>query len=200
MMCLRLGRMENDLAYQFGCTKTTVSRFFTKWLNFLYLRLGQIPLWPFWEDVEKCMPECFRYTYPSTFMILHATELRREVPSALDLQSSNYSSYKSHTTVKGLVGIAPIGAFTFISQLHVHWLNQWPATSDPMWHSRVLKASARRQECDCRPRLQYLRFASQSTTYIEHPVLQRVSISPDKGRGGEDTEDRNCEDSHRALH
>lgn len=117
LMRLRLGRLENELAYLFGCDEATISRIFIKWLNFLYLRLGQIPLWPTWDDVEKSMPDCFRCTYPSTFVVLDATELRCEVPSALDLQSSNYSTYKSHTTVKGLVGIAPNGTFIFISQL-----------------------------------------------------------------------------------
>jgi len=29
-----------------------------------------------------------------------------------------YSSYKSHTTLKGLVGIAPHGAITFVSSLY----------------------------------------------------------------------------------
>ena len=118
MMRLRLGRMENELAYQFGCTEATVSRIFTKWLNFVYLWLGQIPLQPTREDVEKCMPGCFRCTYLSTLIILDATELRCEVPSASDLMSSNYSSYKTRTTVKGLIGIAPNGTFTFISQLY----------------------------------------------------------------------------------
>ena len=170
MMRLRLGRMENELAYQFGCTEATVSRIFTKWLNFLYLRLGQIPLWPTWEDVEKCMPGCFRCTYPSTCMILDATELRCEVPSALDPMSSNYSSYKTHMTVKGLIGIAPNGTFTFTSQLYTGSVSD----RQLVIQCGILeypKASARRQECDGGPRLQYSRFACQATTYIEHPTL-----------------------------
>ena len=93
----------------------------------LYLRLGYIPVWPTWEDVDKCMPACFRCTYPSTFIILDATELHCEVPSAIDLQFSNHSGYKTHAAVKGLVGIALNGAFTFFSQLYtglISGLNQ----------------------------------------------------------------------------
>ena len=45
------------------------------------------------------------------FTIIDATELYCEVPASLSLQSQCYSSYKSHTTMKGLVGIAPNGAF-----------------------------------------------------------------------------------------
>ena len=57
-------------------------------------------------------------SYPDTFLIIDATELRCERPSSLSLQSQHYSSYKSHTTLKGLVGIVPSGMFAFISPLY----------------------------------------------------------------------------------
>lgn len=40
------------------------------------------------------------------------------MPSSLLLNSKLFSSYKNHVTLKGLVGIAPSGAITFISQLY----------------------------------------------------------------------------------
>jgi len=40
------------------------------------------------------------------------------MPSSLLLNSRLFISYKNHTTVKGLVGIAPSGAITFLSQLY----------------------------------------------------------------------------------
>ena len=75
LMRLRLGRLERDLAYQFGVSESCISRINIKWLNFLYLRLGLIPIWPDWEDVERTMPSCFKESYPTTFAILDATEL-----------------------------------------------------------------------------------------------------------------------------
>ena len=57
------------------------------------------------------------HTYPNTFAIIDATELKCEVPSSLSLQSQCYSSYKHHTTKKGLVAITPNGSFIFISAL-----------------------------------------------------------------------------------
>ena len=39
------------------------------------------------------------------------------MPSSLQLNGELFSSYKNHTTLKGLVGISPGGAVTFISQL-----------------------------------------------------------------------------------
>ena len=107
LMGLRLGRLEQELAYMFNVDAGTISRVFNKWINFLYMRLEMIPIWPEWADVEKTMPETFKTSYPDTFLIIDATELRCERPSSLSLQSQHYSSYKSHTTLKGLVGIVP---------------------------------------------------------------------------------------------
>ena len=39
-------------------------------------------------------------------------------PNVSLAQSDTYSKYKSHNTVKGLVGIAPNGALTFVSDLY----------------------------------------------------------------------------------
>ena len=41
-----------------------------------------------------------------------------ERPSALDNQSSCYSSYKSRPTMKSLVGITPSGVVGFVSELY----------------------------------------------------------------------------------
>jgi len=40
-----------------------------------------------------------------------------QVPASMKIQSAMYSHYKSHVTYKGLLGIAPSSAVTFISQL-----------------------------------------------------------------------------------
>ena len=64
------------------------------------------------------MPKSFKELYPKTRCIIDCTELYCQRPSSLATQSSLYSQYKSHVTYKGLVGIAPSGAITFISQLY----------------------------------------------------------------------------------
>ena len=117
LMSLRLGRSEEQLAYMFQINVANVSRIFLKWVNFLYVHLGLLPIWPEWSDVEKTMPHVFKTSYPKTFLMVNATELRCKRPSSLSLQSHHNSSYKSHTTLKGLVGITPNGQFAFVSQL-----------------------------------------------------------------------------------
>ena len=86
------------------------SPFKTERISFLYLRLGRLPLWPSWEDVKASMAECFRANYHGTFIVLDATELCTEIHSCLALQSQLYSSYKSRTTLKDLIGISPNGS------------------------------------------------------------------------------------------
>ena len=93
-----------------------VSRTLIMWFNFLYLHLGLLPIWPDWDNVEQSMPECIKSAYPTTFAIIDATELKCETPSSLSLQFQHYSSYKSHTTMKSLVAVAPNGAFVFITE------------------------------------------------------------------------------------
>ena len=64
------------------------------------------------------MPREFKKHYPTTRVILDCTEIFAETPSSLLLQSQVYSSYKSNTTLKSLIGISPHGAITFVSSLY----------------------------------------------------------------------------------
>ena len=80
--------------------------------------LGSIPIWPSRQQIEESIPETFKQTYPNTRCIIDCTELFCQRRSSLSIQSSLYSSYMHHVTYKGLIGIAPSGAVTFISNLH----------------------------------------------------------------------------------
>ena len=48
---------------------------------------------------------------------MDCTEIFIQRPSSLNHQSSIFSYYKNHNTVKALVGISPGGVITFVSQL-----------------------------------------------------------------------------------
>lgn len=56
---LRLGLLEQDVADRFEVSCSTVSRIFTTWINFLYLKLKDIPLWPPKEIIQGSMPKIF---------------------------------------------------------------------------------------------------------------------------------------------
>ena len=87
-------------------------------MNFIYFKLGCVPIWPTKDIVIETVAECFKATYPNTRVIIDCTELICHKPSNLTIQSSLLFHYKHHITYKGLVGISPPGALTFISELY----------------------------------------------------------------------------------
>ena len=115
---LKLGLFEQDLAHRFLIHRSSVCRKLITWGNFLYFLLGSHMIWPSREDVNRFMPEGFKKLYPSTRVILNCTEIFVETPTSLLLQSQLYSCYKSNTTLKGLNGITPNGANSFVSSLY----------------------------------------------------------------------------------
>ena len=64
------------------------------------------------------MPKAFKELYPSTRVIIDATEIFVERPSMPELQQIAFSSYRNHNTYKALVGISTGGVVTFVSKLY----------------------------------------------------------------------------------
>ena len=117
MVRLRRGLEFRLLGDLYLVDAATISRIVHTMINYLYLRLGMIPIWPTPEQVSKRLPDVFKELYPTTFAVIDATEIKCEAPSSLPAQSQVYSAYKSHTTLKGLIAMAPDGAVTFVSEL-----------------------------------------------------------------------------------
>ena len=112
-----LALMQKDLAHRFQIHQLTVSRIISTWDNFLYTVLGAVGIWMDEETVKAHLPDVF-HDYPDTLIILDCTELHCQTPSSLLLQSEVFSSYKSNCTFKGLIGMAPHGAVTFVLSLY----------------------------------------------------------------------------------
>ena len=115
---LHLNLKEYDLAQRFEISQSSVSRIFSTWINYCYLRLGMLPCWPDRDIIRDTMPAIFKEYYPRTTVILDATEIKVSTPSSLLLQSQTYSNYKSTNTFKALVGISPAGHVMFVSSLY----------------------------------------------------------------------------------
>ena len=116
LTCLKNGFNLGHLTFIFDISVSTASRYIIMWSNLCYFSLASIPIWPTREQVDTAMPASFKKTYPSTRCIIDCTEIFCQRPSSLSTQSSLYSHYKSHVTYKGLVGISPGCAITFVSQ------------------------------------------------------------------------------------
>ena len=115
---LRQGFGEEHLAHLYGVSQSTISRITITCINYLYLKLKDVPMWPSRELVNEFMPEDFTEKFPSTRVVIDCTEIKCQMPSSLLLNSELFSSYRNHTTLKCLVGITPGGAISFISQLY----------------------------------------------------------------------------------
>ncbi|XP_015770603.1 PREDICTED: uncharacterized protein LOC107349020 [Acropora digitifera] len=118
LMRLRLGLFEKDLAHRFRISESTVSIIFRTWIRFLRLELQELILIPPRDVLQEHMPKIFKEFYPNTVVVIDCTEVQMERPSALDNQSSCYSTYKSRPTMKSLVGITPSGVVGFVSELY----------------------------------------------------------------------------------
>lgn len=115
---LRLGLLEEDLADRFDCTIQTVSRKLLTWVNFLYFVLGSIPIWLPKSEIQRLMPADFKPKYSSTRVVVDCTEFICEMATSMVLNSQIYSPYKSRTTFKSFIGVAPHGVMTFLSPLY----------------------------------------------------------------------------------
>ena len=80
--------------------------------------MKEIPLWMLKGLVQATMLEQFKRLYPTTRVIIDATEIYVEQPKLPELQQITFSNYKNDNTYKGLVGISPNGVITFVSLLY----------------------------------------------------------------------------------
>ena len=71
------------------------------------------------RQVVGTLPHAFKKNYPNTYAIIDGSEVFLETLSDLFMQSSTWSAYKHHNTVKFLVACTPNGAMSFISPLYV---------------------------------------------------------------------------------
>ena len=115
LMKLRQNKDDIEIALLFKISPKTVCKIITCWVNFMYNQLKELNLWPSQKAVHQHMPKSFRKAFPTTRVILDATECPVEKSSNIALQSTTFSSYKNCNTVKTMIGCTPRGAVCFVS-------------------------------------------------------------------------------------
>ena len=113
---LRLNLKNCDLGYRFGVCESVITNTVHKWLKILYVALKFLIRWPSREEVQKTLPECFRGKFQRAVVIIDCTEIFIERATNLLARSQTWSNYKSHNTVKYLIGITPQGTISFVSE------------------------------------------------------------------------------------
>ena len=116
LMKLRLNLFDKDLAYRFGTSQTSVSRYFTKWIEVMFIRLHPLVRWPRREELQLTMPAEFRKHFKKCVAIIDCFEVFCERPKSLKARAQTWSNYKHHNTVKFSVAITPQGAISFVSK------------------------------------------------------------------------------------
>ena len=116
LMRLRLNLRVEDLSYRFGCSLSSVSETFQRWIDRMFASLKCLIIWPSQEIIQSNMPQIFKELYPKTRCIIDCSEVFIERPCSYKARAQTYSNYKKHNTVKFLVGITPNGAISFLSK------------------------------------------------------------------------------------
>ncbi|KAF8789403.1 hypothetical protein HNY73_007343 [Argiope bruennichi] len=95
---------------------------FQRYFNFLtralYEKLKLLPIFPPKSLVTETMPKQFRSKNKDCPVIIDCTEFLIQKPNSPAEQQMTFSFYKNANTLKGLIGIMPTGAISFISPLY----------------------------------------------------------------------------------
>lgn len=117
LMRLRLYLKVEDLATRFEISQSTATRYISKWIDVMYVRLAtNLMVWPNRDELLLTMPMIFRQHFRRCVVIIDCFEVGCQRFTDLLDRCSTYSNYKSRATVKFLIGITPQGTISYISQ------------------------------------------------------------------------------------
>lgn len=112
---LRCGFLLYDLSCRFGISISYISKITTTWIQLMYYQFKQLNRFPSAKDISKNLPQAFK-KFKNVRVIIDCFEWNMEKPKNFGQQGNTYSSYKSHNTVKFLIGIIPTGGCCFLSE------------------------------------------------------------------------------------
>lgn len=115
LMKLRKAKEDFELSLFFQVSTSTVSRIVITWINFLYFQLKELNIWPSEDILQDFRPVYFAEKFPSTRVILDATEIPIRKPSDVNSQSVTWSNYKHRNTIKAKIDVTPSGAVSYVS-------------------------------------------------------------------------------------
>jgi len=118
MLKLRQAKDDYEIGLMLGVSKAMVSHIFTVWINFMYFQLEELNIWANKTVIEENMPSHFKQLFPSTRVILDATEVPIQKPKDPNIQSATFSTYKNKNTLKIMVGCTPKGAVSYLSDAY----------------------------------------------------------------------------------
>ena len=106
-----------ELSYHFGISEDLVGRITITWIQFMYMKFNEFRSAMFVpRESHKPLPSHFRNpVLRDCRVVIDCTEVYMELPGDYHQAGNMYSQYKSHSTVKILIGVAPSGGMMFCS-------------------------------------------------------------------------------------
>lgn len=120
LMKLTMNTPDDDLAFRFDCSRTTISNIFNTLIHALHELLFEGIMETNFPSQLKCkgsMPKAFD-EFGSARASIDAVEMTMDIPKELNNQARCYSNYKSRHTCKAVTAVAPNGTITFSSMLY----------------------------------------------------------------------------------
>lgn len=119
LMKLKMNLKHFDLSQRFQCSEATVSNIFRTFVLVMYEILFKklMRKIPSREKNRKCLPNAF-LSCSSCRIVLDATEVMSDKPIQMLFQRETFSAYKHYNTWKALIGVAPNGIVTYVSDLY----------------------------------------------------------------------------------
>lgn len=117
-MKLKLGITFAALVTLFNVHRTSAARVFYDTVNSLH---GVTDGWVKWfpkHVIQETMPHTFKVNYPKCRVIIDCSEVRIEKPQKVANQVLCWSNYKHDFTTKFLIGVAPSGYISFVSNAY----------------------------------------------------------------------------------
>ncbi len=112
---IRLNLYDEDIADRFNVHPSTVSRNFHRVLDVMAIKTAHLIKWPDRDTLQLTMPTSFRKFFKQCCIIIDCSEVYIERPTNLLARAQVWSNYKHHSTIKFLIGKAPQGTISYIS-------------------------------------------------------------------------------------
>ncbi|GFT30804.1 THAP domain-containing protein 3 [Trichonephila clavipes] len=139
---------------------STVSRDFNFVTDVLYEKLKLQDVFPSKDQVIRYMPPPFRMYCKNVRIIVDCTEIEVQKPSSPMEQQMTFSRYKNANTFKGMIGITPNGAISFISELF----------TDPLDRTNIKKTGLSGRKPDIWQPYLWLLFELNQRQHLEAPT------------------------------
>ncbi|XP_063056373.1 uncharacterized protein LOC134450457 isoform X1 [Engraulis encrasicolus] len=124
LIFLSTGMEEHSLAYDFSIPPSTVLTIISLWTKFLYTLLGSGSIWLDAAHVRARLPEDYKEDFPDAQVIVDTLEVRlffeideKEDPFSRSALFWRFAHKKYERKMKALIGVAPHGPVTFVSEL-----------------------------------------------------------------------------------